>query len=462
MSKRLPSPGGPLEVSVLAWPVIVNMVSFTLMGTADTFFVGRMGSEAQGAVGFSGTFMWSVYCFFVGTLEIVQTFVAQSVGAGRSARAARWGSAGLHLALIFSIIPMPLALFGEPMFRAMGVSAAMIPFAGAYFRIRMLGTLPFFLSRIGDGYYRGAGDTKTPMVVAGLANLLNIGLDAILIPGIPRWGIPACGVEGAAWASVIAMMGHSVAYIGIARRRRGRGEPSPRYRDRFSLPDLRELLRIGAPSGLHWTLDIAAWTLFSVMVARLEPVQAAANTVGLTIIRASFMPGFGVSTAAQTLVGKYLGARNVAAARRSGWTATWLTAAYMGGMGLLFLLFRETLIGWFSDDPEVVRIGSRLLLWGALFQLLDGVQIVLAGALRGAGDTRYVMWASLAGAWAVFAPLTLVLMIGLGLGAEGGWLAVNAWVIALAVMLAWRFRGDAWTKGGLNLEPRPVPEAEVA
>jgi MATE family multidrug resistance protein len=438
------------------------MMSITLMGTADTYFVGTLGTAQQGAVGFTTTLMWSVFCFFIGTLEIVQTYVAQATGAGSPERAARWGSSGLHLALAFSVVPLPLALAGESLFAALGVAPAMIPFAGTYFRIRILGAAPIFLSRIGDGYYRGLGDTVTPMIVAGIANVLNVILDALWIPGVPALGIPSFGVEGAAWATIVATCVHTAIYLGLARRRRARGGPAPRYRDRLAPADQRELLRVGAPSGLHWAVDIAAWTLFTVAVARLDETQAAANVIGLTIIRASFMPGFGFSTAAQTLVGQYLGARDVASARRSGWNSTWITLGYMGGMGLLFLLFRETLVGFFTDDPEVIRVGSRLLLWGAAFQIGDGLQLVIAGALRGAGDTRFVMWTALAGSWAVFAPLTFWLMIVRGMGAEAGWLAVNVWVAALVVPLIVRFRGDAWTKGGINLEPRPVPEAEVA
>jgi MATE family multidrug resistance protein len=447
---------------VLAWPIVVNMLSFTMMSVADTFFVGKLGSAPQGAVGFAGTFMWSIYCFFLGTLEIVQTYVAQSTGRGDPGRAARWGSSGLHLALLFSIVPMPVGLVGERLFEWMGVDPSLVPHADVYFRLRMLSTAPFFLSRIGDTYYRGVGDTRTPMVVALAANSLNVVLDPFFISGVPGTGFAGWGVAGAAWATVIATVAQTAAYLGIARRRGARGEVVPRYRDRFSRADQRELLRIGAPSGVHWALDVMAWTLFTVSVARLDATQTAANFVGLTIIRASFMPGFGISSAAQTLVGQYLGAGDVPSARRSGRSSLIVTTAWMGGMGVLFLLFRAPLIALFNPDPEVVRVGARLLVWAALFQVGDGAQLVLAGALRGAGDTRWVMWVTLAAAWCVFVPLMLWLMHGVGMGVEGGWLAINAWVLALVIPLGLRFRGDAWTRGGVNLEPRPVPEAEIA
>jgi MATE family multidrug resistance protein len=279
---------------------------------------------------------------------------------------------------------------------------------------------------------------------------------------VERLRIPAMGVEGSAWATVVGTVVHVGLYGEIQRRRRLAGRAAPWWRSRWEREDAKELLRVGGPSGFHWLLDVGAWTLFTIAVARLDAVQSAANVIGITLIRMSFMPGYGISTAAQTLVGQYLGARDVQSAARSGWTSVGITCAYMGGVGLLLWLFRAQLVGLFTDDPRVVEVGARLMIWAALFQLGDGVQVVLAGALRGAGDTKYVMLASLAGAWLVFAPLAFYLMLAHGLGAEGGWIAVNAWVAALAVLLAGRFRGDAWTKGGINLEPRPVPEAEVA
>jgi MATE family multidrug resistance protein len=180
------------------------------------------------------------------------------------------------------------------------------------------------------------------------------------------------------------------------------------------------------------------------------------------IIRMSFLPGYGVGTAAQTLVGQYLGARDVPSARRSGWTSTWISTAYMGLCGVVFFLFPAQLVSLFTDDPAVIAVGERLIYWAALFQLSDGIQVVLGSALRGAGDTKFVMWSGLTGGWLVFIPVTWYLLERRGMGSEGGWIGVIAWATVLAALHVWRFRGNAWTRGGLDLEPRPVPEGQVA
>jgi MATE family multidrug resistance protein len=455
-------PGGTRELLRLAWPAVVNMLSFTVMSAADTYFAGKVGTAEQAAVGFCGTLIWALLCFFVGTLELVQTFVAQCVGAGDDRGASRWGSVGLHLSVVFALAVLPIAFAGGPLFRAAGISPDMVPAAETYFRIRMIGTLIYLPTRVGDAWFRGIGDTITPMVVAVAVNLVNCVLDAAFVLGWEPLSIPALGVAGVAWATVAATLLQVVIYQWLWWGRRAARREAPRYRHRTTWSDVRELVRVGAPSGFHWLLDLGAWTMFTVAVARLDAVQSAANLIGITIIRAAFMPAYGISTAAQTLVGQYLGARDRESAARSGWTSVRVTSVYMAAMGLSFAFLGRQLVAAFTDDPAVVDLAARLMLWAALFQLGDGVQVVLAGALRGAGDTRYVMLTSLAGAWFVFAPLAFGLMRVLDLGVEAGWIAINAWVIALSALLIARFCGGRWKEARINLEPRPLPETDVA
>ena len=448
--------GGVGDVMALAWPAALNMMSITIMGIADTLFVGRIGSAEQGAVGFSHTVTLSINCFFMGTLLLVQTFTAQHTGAGHQVRAAQWATLGNHLALLFGIVPISIALLGTGAIESLGVAPEIVPFAEDYLAIRLLGSAFVFLAYVGDAYFRGLGDTLTPMLITIAANTVNVGLDVLLIFGFEPLGVPAMGVRGAAWATVIAMLFHASTYVVIAGRRRARGKAAPRYLARSTFVDAKEFLRVGVPSGLYLLVDIGAMTFFAVAVARLGAVETAANVIALTIVRTSFMPGYGVSMAAQTLVGQYLGARDVPAARRTGWTSVAITSVYMGAMALLFLVFRHQIVGFFSSDPEVLRFGSRLLIWGALFQFGDGVSMVLSGALRGAGDTRYVMLVGLAAGWLVFVPLTAVLLV-LGWGAEGGWIAFNAWVAIACVLVISRFRSDVWTSYRLDVESIHAP-----
>ncbi|MDP6462087.1 MAG: MATE family efflux transporter, partial [Gemmatimonadota bacterium] len=158
----LPPPearGRTREVLHLAWPAVINMISITLLGTADTILMGRVGTEAQAGVGIAMTFLFTVMCFFLGILDMVQTFVARATGRGDAGKAAAYGSAGFHLALLFSI-PTALTAFGSDyFFELLGTTPEIIPAASAYFRIRMIGCVFFYLSRTSDAWFRGIGDT---------------------------------------------------------------------------------------------------------------------------------------------------------------------------------------------------------------------------------------------------------------------------------------------------------------
>lgn len=454
--------GRPREVITLAWPVIVSVLSLTVMNAADTYFAGRLGTAEQAAVGFCGTLIWSVYAFFLGTLEIVTTFVAQHEGAGDPRRALRYGTAGMHAALGCGLLMIPFAALGKTPYVLFGVDPALVAPAATYSMIRFAGSAPYFLARGAEGYFRGVGDTITPMIIAIVANVVNVGLAWLAVTGCAPIGLPPLGVAGLAWATVIATAVQMVGFAVASSRRRSRGLFAPRLFERSRLAELRDLLRIGTPAGAHWLLDVAAWTLFTVEVARVEAAQSAANVIAITLLRASFMPGFAVGTAAQTLVGRYLGAHDVRSAVRAGWTSVWLAGAYMGLLGIVFFFAGGGLFGLFSEDPAVREHGAQLMRWAAVFQLGDAVQVVLSGALRGAGDTRFVMFVGLGAAWGVFAPLSWWLLEVRGMGVEGGWLAVVAWVVALSIPLAMRFRGDAWRKSLVKPEePKLHPEGEV-
>ncbi|MAF27514.1 MAG: hypothetical protein CME07_06575 [Gemmatimonadetes bacterium] len=437
------------------------MISITLLGTADTILMGRVGTEAQAGVGIAMTFLFTVMCFFLGILDMVQTFVARATGRGDAGKAAAYGSAGFHLALLFSI-PTALTAFGSDyFFELLGTTPEIIPAASAYFRIRMIGCVFFYLSRTSDAWFRGIGDTRTPMFVTVAENALNVGISLVLILGWERAGIPAMGARGAALGTVIATAAHTLANALIAARMRARGRPSPAYFVRSRLDYLRKTVRVGFPSGIHWLLDVGAWTVFTFTVASMGPTPVAANLIALTVVRAAFMPGYGIGTAGQTLVGKYLGAGDDDSAERAGWATVRVGAVYMAFMGVIFLTFRTPLVALFNGDPEVISLGARLLLWGAVFQLGDGVCVTLNGALRGAGDTRFVMKAGILTSWLFFLPVTLVLIHVFGLGVEGGWIGICAWVFSQAILFARRFQGGAWKRVLRVEEPRPVPEAEV-
>ena len=435
--------GGSLpEVIRIAAPAVLSMLSVTLMWVSDTFFVGQLGTAEQGAVGFAGVVAWTFASFVNGILTAVQIFVAQHIGARSEHGAGEMTWQGIAVAMIAAVPLFGVGLASEPILAALRIDPALLPHAVEYFRIRLMGSGAVLVAFACEGYLRGIGDTRTPMLVTFLANGVNILLDYALIFG--HFGLPRMGVAGAAWGTVAATILQAVILFVIFERRalrlghlaRAVVRPMPRL--------IAKLLRVGSPVGVQWVLDMGSWSAFTVLVARIGEVQAAAHQVATAIIHVSFMPGYGISVAATTLVGQYLGAGDRAAAWRGAMNSLRLGVGFMGLMGLGFLVGRGALVRFFNADPAVVEVGGKLMAIAAVFQMLDAVNLILSGVLRGAGDTRFPMIVTIVMSWVIFLPLAWLMSVHWERGVVGGWTAIIVWTAGLAAVLGWRVARRRW------------------
>jgi MATE family multidrug resistance protein len=281
------------------------------------------------------------------------------------------------------------------------------------------------------------------MLGAVLANLVNVTLAYGLIFG--ELGMPQLGVAGSGAAMAVGEWTFAL-FLGWAASRRmlraryGTGPRRPR------VAELRRVLRTGLPIGGQFVLDMGAFALFTTLVARMGDASMAASQAFISLLSLSFMQASGLSVAAATLVGRYVGAGDPAAAERSFRTALALAAALGIGVALLFVTVPDTLLGLYSKDADVLALGGPLLLLGAGFQLLDALGIAASGALRGAGDTRWPFLVQASLAWFVFLPAAWLFGIVLGGGLTGAWAGGLVYVTALAGAFVWRFRAGHWRK----------------
>jgi MATE family multidrug resistance protein len=436
------SRGGVREVLLLAYPVILTQLSMTTMGVVDSAMVGRLGASELAAVGFGGVWMWTLFCFFIGGATGVQTFVSQYHGAGRSAHCGAWVWQG-----VWSILPsvllvaVILVLVVRTLLAWLAPSAELQPLAASYMSIRAIGSIGFCTAAIFSAFFRGIGDTRTPLYVTLFANVLNAVLDYGLIFG--RLGLPEWGVAGAATATVIAEWVHAFVMLIVLLR--------PGIRALYHTQpvglrarDQRRLLRTVAPIGGQWLLEMLSFAVFLTLVARMGDASMAASQAFISLLSLSFLQASGLAMGVATLVGRYIGAGDPAAVERSYRSAQKLTLILSGSVALLFVSAPQLLMRIFTDDPEVLRLGGPLLLIGAAFQFFDAFGIVSDGALRGAGDTRVPFLVRFALAWGLFLPLAWLLGIHLGGGLMAAWIGGSVYVVVLAVYLVWRFRSGAW------------------
>jgi MATE family multidrug resistance protein len=430
------------DVVRLALPVFVTMASQSMMGLADVFFMRWVGTTQQAAVGLGSVASWTFLSLFCGTLAGVSTFVAQELGAGRPG-----ATGGYVWQSMWPVLPFAIPLtFAGPLVRQLllwiGAEADVAALAARYCEIRLWGAAAAFAGFAVVSFFRGLGDMLLPMWVTLGQNVLNIALNALFVFGFGP--IPPMGLEGVAWATVIATVAGTLVCFAAFLRRAHRTTHGALLDVR---PDARKawaFLRVGLPIGVSWVLEMVVWTVFTIYAATLGKVASAAHNIVMQIVHVSFMPGIAISIAAGTIVGRHLGAGRPDLAERYGWTSLRVCLAYMGGMGLLFFLLRDPLIGSFAASDAVWEVGRRVLVYGAIFQLFDAVGITCGGVLRGAGDTRYPMFVSIAGAWLFFLPLIFVFGTTLGWGIDGAWLGATAFLALIGVLLFDRFRRGKW------------------
>ncbi len=467
------APGGYRETLKVAWPLIVSMGSFTLMQFTDRLFLAWYSAVSIQAALPAGILSFTLVSGFMALAGYANTFVAQFHGAGDGPGCSRATAQGVLLALISWPLMLALIPLGLWLLRISGHAPEVLAEERAYFVILMLGSVTAPLGAALGGFFGGRGDTFTTMIANVIGNLINIVLDYAMIFG--RWGFPEMGIRGAAWATVISGFISPALLSALYFSRRCNAGFRTRAEFQWDSVLMRRMLRFGLPAALHLVLDVGAFTLFVLLTGRLGPTALAASNIALSINNIAFMPLIGISIAASILVGQYQGRRQSAIAEKAGWTSLKLGWMYMGGIALTFVAFPEAYYRLFTwrggaELPleELLPVGRWLLFMMALWGMLDAVNLIVSGALKGAGDTRFVMIYSVVMAWGFWMTGELVIIFVLGGGIVPAWAWMTAFVFAVAAGFLWRFRSGRWKSIELierqtPLQPtRPGAEALIA
>ena len=434
------------RVFTLAWPILISMLSYTAMTVSDSIFVGWLGTTPLAAIGLSATLTYLATAFGNGLLGGVRVTVAKAVGRSDSRRAAALGWQGVWLALGLGLPVAALAPLGASAFHWMGASTEVADLAGTYYSWRIVAAPVVFACTALTGWLQARGDTWTPMMATVAGNVANIVLDPLLIFGAGP--VPSLGIQGAALATVL---GQTLILVGLVLG------SAPALHSAVISPrrDLvAAIARVGVPTGVEYTLNVASFTAFGAMLAQSGDAHLAAHVIAIRLLMVCFLPGLAVAQAASVLVGQALGAGQPRRARRAFRTAAVQATMIMTAVGITFLVIPDVLIGVFSPIPEVAMLTKQVLLVAAAIQLVDGVATTALSSLTGAGDTRFVMLLTVGSAWLVKLPLAGFLVLGCGLGVLGAWvgLAVECTVLATAASI--RIGGSAWLTAGDDADPQ--------
>lgn len=439
----------------LAWPIIISRSAQTVIGFCDAAMVARLGEDALAATTAGALNVFAIFILPMGISSIVASFVSQLHGRGDHTGARRYGFYGLIVAALAQLLCFAVMFAAPYFFATLEFTPQVRTLLVQYSVVRLWsGGAAIGLEALAN-YYGGLGNTRLPMAAQVLAMVLNVVLCWVLIYG--NLGAPALGVAGSALASTIATCIAFLALLGCFLAGYG-VERAPRSSLRAS--ELWRVFRFGLPSGLNWFVEFAAFNFFiNVVVAGLGTTTVAALMAAMQVNSIAFMPAFGLASAGAILVGHALGAKEQDHVPPTVWLTTRVAGAWMGLMGLIYLLFaRFIMLPFTPPGPErevFLAISSKVLGLSILWQFVDAAALTLAESLRAAGDTAFAMWARVVIAWAVFVPgsYVSVRMYDGGMNMAVFWLV--AYMGLLSIVLWLRFRAGVWRK--LDLAGSEMP-----
>jgi len=445
----LDQPGGYREMLRIALPLVISTGSFTVMQFVDRIFLTRYSADAIQAALPSGLLAFTLICIFSGVAGYVNTFVAQFHGAGDPRGAARATAQALFFALFAWPLMLALTPVGAWILGHCGHAPGVLHEELIFYRILMLGSVAVPLGAAISGFFTGRGDTRTNMIAVVIGNLFNILLDWVLIFG--HWGFPRMGIAGAGWATVLSSLLTPLLLLGVYFGPRLRRAYDTVGTFRLDGRLMLQLLRFGVPAGTHLLLDVGSFALFLLLTARLGAMELAASNIAFSINNLAFMPLVGIGIAASILVGQYQGRGQSAVAERAGWTALKIGWCYMLVIGLTFLLFPRGYFALFTGQTggavqleAILPLGRWMLVMMAVWGLADTANVILAGALRGAGDTRFVMIYSLVVMVLIWLGGEALLILAFGGGMRAAWIWLVLYVFILVAGFFWRFRSGRW------------------
>lgn len=444
-------PAGGRDVFRVAAPLVVSSMSWTALNFIDRVFLKWYSGEAMSAA-FGASAMWfATLCLPLGICAYANTFVAQYFGDGQLRRIGPAAWQAVYVALASLPLAAAAYLLAPQLFRWADHPAEILELEVRYFRILCFGGAGMWICQALCTVYSGCGRTAVNMWIDAAFACVNAALDYAWIFG--KWGFPAWGIEGAAWATTVSLWLKAALYVGLMtlprnRRELGTGDL------RFDRELFRRLLRFGGPSGAQMLVEVAGFTAFVLLTGRLGSLAAEATALAFSVNMVAFMPIWGFSMAACILVGQHLGEDRDDLADRSTHAALAMAAAYglvmcvlyVGVPGVFlepFFAGSELSIDAAADNAEIYATARRLLWFVAAYTLLDAVQMIYVHALKGAGDTRYIMFVSITTA-ALLTGATWLAVAEFRANVYVCWGLISAWVAALAIIYRRRYRQGQW------------------
>ena len=421
----------------LAAPVVVVQLGTMLMGTVDTMMLGRVSEQALAAGALGHAVGTALLVLGIGILMAMDPLAAQAFGAGDRDGMAAQLLRGTVLALLLAV-PISLAMaWIAGHLDLLGQQPELQVLAGSYLRWLVPGNAALLLFGVLRQFLQAKSLVRPAVIAIIVANLFNVVADWALIFG--HLGLPRLEVMGSAiatsssrWVLFLALLFAATPVLRPYWRRAQRAA--------VTLQGLWQMLRIGIPVGVQVGLEFFVFTTVALMMGNLGARELAAHQIAINLASLSFMVPFGIAGAAATRVGNAIGRGDSEGARRSAAVSLIVGGGVMLIFGVLFRLLPSTLAHLYTNEPEVIALAALLIPIAGLFQVVDGTQVVGAGILRGAADTRFPAVSAFVGFWLVGLPFGSWLTYSRGMGPQGLWWGLTAGLATVALLLVMRIR----------------------
>ena len=433
------------ELLQLSLPMVVSQGAYAVMVFTDRWFMSQLDAVHIAATLGGGVASFFCISLFVGIITYANALVAQYFGAQEFEKCPRVVSQGAIMVLMSAPILALATYFVGDLFGAMGHDPRQVELERVYFYILMGGSVFTLMKMCIASYFSGIGRTKVVMICDVCGMLLNVPLSYALIFG--KWGLPTLGIAGAALGTVVASLFALGLFFSFFMAREHREKFNVLASFRYDGKILKRYLRLGVPSGFELFMNVATFNLFLLMFQSYGVAQGAAMAIVFNWDMVSFVPMIGLHIGVMSLIGRFVGANDMARVNQVIAAGFVVAVVYSGTLGLLFINYRVPLVEIFAtptgDFSEISELASFMMIGLSSYVVADAILLIAGGALRGAGDTRWLMITSISLHWVMLVAQYFIIMVW-ELGPRASWWAFVAMLISLAVVYLYRLLGDVW------------------
>lgn len=422
----------------LAYPVMIGQLGIIMMGVVDSIMVGSLGPIQLAAASLGNSLVFLILIIGIGSSAVVTPLIAILLGAKRFSECGVYFRQSLFINVSLSIVMIFVIFIGINFLDYLNQPLDVIFSAKIYMGIVGLSAFPLMIYQTYKQFIEGFSMMKPAMIIALLANIINIFFNWVLIFG--KLGFPAMGLAGAAWATFASRVFMTTAIMIYVLNNKKFKDFDVRFHFRgLNFKVIKKILQLGVPSGFQHFFEVGAFSIAVIMIGWIGANELAAHQIALNLASITFMIVLGISQASSIRVGYAMGESDIKGIRRAGFTAITLGASIMSLSGLTFILLNRFLPSLYIDDQNVIEIASRLLIIAALFQLSDGTQAVGIGVLRGLTDIKGPTIITFTAYWIISLPVAYLLAFVFKLGVEGIWIGLLIGLTVAAVFLTIRF-----------------------